>query len=130
MMAQVQQTLGDRNVQRNAALVGIEVMPMQAAFRVKPIRNKGANFAHGVSARRFYLDDVGAYVGHQLAAINTHGAGQVQYANSGQRLLTAGSLGHFEILTWHGEAHGDFTYRATSPWRRASATCAASMMDS
>ena len=38
----------------------------------------GPNLPHRIAARRLDLDHVGAHVGHQLAAVNAHGAGQVQ----------------------------------------------------
>ena len=66
-------------VQGHAALVGVEVEPVQAAAGAGLAADEGANLAHGVAAGRLDFDDVGTHVGQQLAAINAHGAGQVQY---------------------------------------------------
>ena len=85
-LAQRGRALRRVDVQRYAALVGVEVEPVQAAAGAGLAADERADVAHGVAAGRFNLDDVGAQVGQQLAAIDAHGAGQVEGAVAGERL--------------------------------------------
>ena len=59
---------------------------MQTAAEAGLAAYEGTNAAHWVATRRLDLDNVGAHVGHQFAAVDTHGAGQVQHPVATKRL--------------------------------------------
>ncbi len=52
-----------------------------------PWPEKRPDSPRGIAAGRLDLYNISPHVGHQLAAINAHGAGQVEDPKAGQRLL-------------------------------------------
>src|SRR5262249_8634296 len=78
---QVQQTLSalrPRDVQRNAALSGIEVCESKAAFRPRVSVRKWRFESRRIAARRFDFDDVHSQIAEQLPAKRSHGGAQVE----------------------------------------------------
>ena len=97
--------IGGGDVQGDAAFVGVEVEPVEAALGMRLIVNEGTGAAHGVATGRLHLDDVGPHVGHVFAAVDAQGTREVQHPVTGEGLAILISWQGLGLLTGHIRYH-------------------------
>jgi hypothetical protein len=98
--------LGRFQIERDAALVAVGLQEQRAHPFVPP----RANPPHGVAARRFDFDDVGAEIAEDLGRERTHHDGrQVEHADS-----TQGPGGGFRLVRPNGLRTS--AHRVPPPW--------------
>ena len=66
--------VGILDVERDAALVGVEVQKVQTLFRMRLVVFERRHAARLVAGRRFDLDHVGAHVSQEFGAVQTQQA--------------------------------------------------------
>ena len=69
-------------VERDGALVGVEVPEAQRGLTAGVVGMEGRESTRGVAARRLDLDHVGAEVGEQLAGVVSHFGGEIEHAHA------------------------------------------------